>query len=270
MHPNLEGVPETMLWTLHNRAAEAARPDGCLRDPKCLEIYRAIEYDYERRFGRPDGSHGMRAHLFDRRVSDFLAEHPDAVIVNLGEGLETQRYRIHAPDALWLSVDVPEAIAIRELFIPASDQHLHVRLSALDVAWFDAVPGDRPCFIGAQGLFMYFEEDELATLMQAMAQRFPGAVLMFDYLNLALSMLSTSAYGWMQTSHYRTPPMPWGIDRHALAPTISRWIGREVQVHNVTFTATHGPWRWIMPALEGWAPLWADKMPGVCWLRFPD
>ena len=54
--PNLTGVPETTLWTLHNRASEAARPDGCLRDPKCLEIYRALDYDYVRSFGRAEPS----------------------------------------------------------------------------------------------------------------------------------------------------------------------------------------------------------------------
>ena len=31
---NLSGVPETMLWTLHNRATEAKRSDGLIRDPE--------------------------------------------------------------------------------------------------------------------------------------------------------------------------------------------------------------------------------------------
>ncbi|MEM9462324.1 MAG: class I SAM-dependent methyltransferase, partial [Myxococcota bacterium] len=30
--PGLSGVPETMLWTLHNRATESIRPDGVLKD----------------------------------------------------------------------------------------------------------------------------------------------------------------------------------------------------------------------------------------------
>lgn len=103
MHPELTDIPETMLWTLHNRAREAARADGCITDPKCLEIYRAIDYDYQAHFGRADGSHGVRSMLFDRQISRFIKEHPDAVIVNLGEGLETQRYRIDSPGTLWVS-----------------------------------------------------------------------------------------------------------------------------------------------------------------------
>jgi hypothetical protein len=33
----LEGVPETLLWTLYHRATEARRPDAVLRDPKAVE-----------------------------------------------------------------------------------------------------------------------------------------------------------------------------------------------------------------------------------------
>lgn len=32
------GVPETMLWTLHNRASEARRPGSFLHDPECMRI----------------------------------------------------------------------------------------------------------------------------------------------------------------------------------------------------------------------------------------
>ncbi|RMX07095.1 class I SAM-dependent methyltransferase [Allofranklinella schreckenbergeri] len=265
--PGLSDVPETMLWTLHNRASEAARPDGCIRDPQCLEIYRAIDYDYERSFGRADPSHGVRSQLCDARLREFLAEHPDGVIVNLGEGLETQRFRIDAPQALWLSIDLPEAIAVRERFIQPDAQHLHIARSALDTAWFDAVPPGRAVFICAQGLFMYLREQEVAQLVSAMAARFPGAILMFDYLNRALSRRTLSQRGWMKTRHYRTPPMPWGIDRDQLAPSFSRWIGQPVKVHNVTFLFPRGPLRWLIPLLEK-TPL-GHKMPGLCWLRLP-
>ncbi len=270
MQKQLSGVPETMLWTLHNRASEAARPDGCIRDEKCLEIYRSIDYDYMRRFGPPDGSHAVRAQLFDAHIRAFLAASPNGLIINLGEGLETQRYRIDLPpDALWVSIDLPGSIEVRERFIQPDTQHWHIAKSAFDTSWFDDVPAGRLAFISAQGLLMYFRESELAELLHALAQRFPGSLLMFDYLNLALSQLSCSPWGWMVTSSYRTPPMPWGIDRAALQPTLSRWIGQPVEVHNVTYRHPRGPWQWLAPTLENWAPHLANKLPGICWLQFP-
>ncbi len=90
--PNLTGVPETMLWTLHNRAGEALREDGLLQDRKLVEIYRALDYDYEGSFGKAQPSHASRA--VDAEIRAFSTAHPDGVIVNLGEGLETHRFRI--------------------------------------------------------------------------------------------------------------------------------------------------------------------------------
>ena len=271
--PNLTGVPETTLWPLHNRASEAARPDGCIHDPKCLEIYRALDYDYDRSFGPADASHGVRSQLFDQKIAEFLQQHLNGVIVNLGEGLETERFRFEEPEyaqSLWLSVDLPEAIALRERFIQPDERHLHIPLSALDTAWFDAVPPDRPVFIAAQGLFMYFTEDEVGTLTKAMARRFPDALLMFDYLNTFLSRKTMSDKGWMKTKHYRTPPMPWGLDRDQLTPLFSRWLEQPVEVHNVTFLYPRGFWHWFVPFAEKHLPRLMNRVPGVCWLQLPD
>ncbi|PAT40149.1 class I SAM-dependent methyltransferase [Vandammella animalimorsus] len=267
--PGLRDVPETTLWTLHNRASEAARPDGCIRDPKCLEIYRALDYDYERRFGPAEASHGVRSQLFDERMRAFVAAHPDGVIVNLGEGLETHRFRVHAPRALWLSVDLPEAIALRERFIAPDAQHRHIAASAMDLAWMDAVPPGRAVFISAQGLLMYLREQDVAALLRAMATRFPGAWLMFDHLHPRLSARSLSAQGWMKTPHYRTPPMPWGVRRDALQPLISRWLGQPVAVQHVRFRFPRGPLRWLVPLLER-TPFVNHLPGGVCWLRLPE
>lgn len=269
LQPGLTEVPETMLWTLHNRASEAARSDGCIRDPKCLEIYHAIDYDYERSFGKAEPSHGIRSQLFDDRLREFLTTHPNGIIVNLGEGLETQRFRINAPGALWLSVDLPQSIALRERFITPDAQHLHVAASALDTVWFNAVPPGRAVFITAQGLMMYFREEEVATLIKAMAVRFPGAYFMFDHICPRLSRHTLSAGGWMKTPHYRTPPMPWGVRRDQLQPAVSSWLGQSVAIHNVTFMFPRGPLRWLVPLLEK-TPI-ANYLPGgVCWLQFPQ
>lgn len=59
----LADVPETMLWTLHNRATEAMRKDGIINDEKCIEIYQSIDYDYERSFGKGEPSHALRSLL---------------------------------------------------------------------------------------------------------------------------------------------------------------------------------------------------------------
>ena len=223
MNPALTDVPETMLWTLHNRASEASRPDGVFDDPEAIRIYRALDYDYERSFGPAEASHALRSMLFDRELRRFAEAYADAVVVNLGEGLETQRYRVDVPGLDWVSVDLPDAQRVRERFITPDARHRHVARSALDTAWFDEVPPGRPTFITAQGLFMYFAETDLRPLVAAMAERFAGGALMFDAIPPWLSKKTMAPGGGQKTPHYTTPPMPWGIKRSALETTLRSW-----------------------------------------------
>lgn len=264
---NLTNVPETMLWTLHNRANEAMREDGFIHDPKCISIYQAINYDYERSFGKADGSHGMRSMIFDKYVLQFIQQHKNAVIVNLGDGLETQQFRIHHTDVLWLSIDLPEAIAMRERFIQPTAQCQHIAKSVLDISWFDAVPMNRPVFITAQGLFMYFTENQLSSLFQAMAKRFSGAILMFDYLSEAFSKRTLGDKGWQKTKYYRTPEMPWGVNRNHLATTLSKWIGYPITVNNIDYRFPRGIYRYLFPILQN-LPVIKNRLPSICYIQF--
>ncbi len=267
MRPDLFGVAETALWPLHNRASEASRADGILHDPEAIRIYRALDYDYERAFGPADASHAVRSAMFDVELRAFLDHHPDGVIVNLGEGLETQRFRVAGGDALWLSVDLPEVMAIREHFIVPDDRHRHVPRSALDRAWFDEVPKERPVYITAQGLLMYLPEDQVRRLFQDVADRFSGAWFAFDTIPRWLSRKTVKGV-WRKTAYYTTPKMPWGIDRHQIGPTLRTWVPTLDEVTQLRWPRPpRGIMRWLLPVLLA-TPVLNRHIPVVTRVRF--
>lgn len=239
-----------MLWTLHNRANEAMRADAVLRDDRAIDIYQALsDYDYDGAFGPAEPSHAIRSKTFDDALRGFFAEAPQGVVVNLGEGLETQRFRVDSPGSLWLSVDLPEAIAIRERFIEPDTRHLHLGLSATDRAWFERVPSKRPLFVTAQGLFMYLPEAEVRSLLIDLAARFPGAWIGFDTIPRWLSRKTMSAKGWRRTANYTTPPMPWGINRDEIAEQLRTWVPGVRSVRHEPWRFPRGLGRWL------WGPL---------------
>ena len=244
----LGGVPETMLWTLHNRASEAARPDAFLRDDDAVRIYRSIPYDYRRSFGKPDGSHAARSRIFDDALRPWLASHPGAAVVELGAGLETQFRRVDNGSVRWLCVDVPEAIAVRERFLPPTDRCRHLAVSALDPAWIDAVDASRPVFVTAQGLFMYFEESDVARLIGAIATRLAGAELMFDAIPPWFSRKTLR--GTNKTPHYQVPPMPWGVNRNEIEPLLRIWAPNIASVAQVPFGYQRGLAGALLPVIS--------------------
>lgn len=267
---NLTNVPETMLWTLHNRAVEAMREDGIIKDNKAIEIYNSIDYDYEGNFGKADSSHAIRSVIFDREIDKFLRTYPDSTIVNLGEGLETQRFRFTEEQALWLSIDVPEAIEIRERFIQPDERHLHISLSALDRCWFDSVPKDKPVFITAQGLLMYFQPEEVKSIMQDITKTFNQGYLMFDIISRWLSGKTMSAQGWKKTSNYTTPNMPWGINANEVEPTLNSWVTNAEEIVNIGYdNFPRGTNKWVSWFLSSFPPL-KNIMPSIIKLSFSN
>jgi O-methyltransferase involved in polyketide biosynthesis len=228
--PNLADVSETMLWALHNRASEARRRDGVLVDPDSVRIHDAIDYDFARHFGDPAGSLASRAAEIDRALRQWLERHPDGFVVSLGEGLETQGRRVDNGRMRWLSVDLPDAMRLRERFLTPTDRFRHSAVSALDPDWMDTVDPSSGVFIVAQGLLMYLEPEAVRELLAGIADRFPGAEMVFDVVPRWFSHLTL--LGLYQTPHYRLPPMPWGINRDEIEPMLRRW---HLRIANVAF-----------------------------------
>ena len=143
----LEGVSATTLWTLHNRASEAKRSDGVIRDPWAVTLFDVISYDYLK-FGSPTSrmpcgrkpsipSHtpiwrpipGIRGGA-GRRPADQL----------LAAGPRRSGRRID----LVLSRFAP-VMALREKLLPHDDRIVPLAQSALDRSWMDRVDNIERC-----------------------------------------------------------------------------------------------------------------------------
>ncbi|MEF9898134.1 MAG: class I SAM-dependent methyltransferase [Pseudomonas sp.] len=243
--PGLSGVPETMLMTVWNRAAFAQGNDPLLDDPVLLQLIERIDYDFHGRFGKPQATHGIRSRYADERVKDFLARHPDGTVVALGEGLETQLWRVDNGQVNWYSVDLPEAIETRRAFLPSHPRNTLLACSALDPHWLEQVRRETqgPVFVTAAGLLMYFQAAEVLDLLQRLVQHLGQGELFFDCIPPWYSRKTLK--GLAMTPHYQTPPMPFGLALGELEPFV-----HEVPGLAVLQALTYGePWPRYMRAL---------------------
>ena len=132
---SLDPVPETLLWTLWHRAVEARRSDSVIDDPLALELVERIDFPFAERFGSGESLsqwQALRARCFDGVVGRFLAVHPGATVVALGEGLETQLWRVDDERVHWVTVDLPEVTELRRALLPAHGRNTLVASSALE------------------------------------------------------------------------------------------------------------------------------------------
>jgi O-methyltransferase involved in polyketide biosynthesis len=176
---DLSGIPETLLWNLGRRAAAARTRRSLLKDPRAVEVVDRLDYDFADA-SRGAGWHAVRVATFDAAIRRFLARYPSGTVVALGEGLETQFWRVDNGRMWWVSVDLPETLELRHKLLPDGPRQRSHAGSALELEWLDHVDPANPTLTTAQGLFMYFQRKQVHELIAAMARRLPGASLIFD------------------------------------------------------------------------------------------
>jgi len=193
--PELSGVPETMLITLYLRAMETQRPDALINDDKAVELVKRLDYDFDRvrRIPMSDANRLpiiLRNREFDRYAQDFLARHPDAVVVHIGCGLDARFERVDNGQVEWYDLDFPHVIELHRRLVCDERERYHLLgCSVLDNAWLDTVRvhrlgnhpvGTRPFLFLAEGVFMYLQEAQVRSLVLTLRDHFPGAELVFD------------------------------------------------------------------------------------------
>lgn len=225
-NPNLSGVSETLLITLYLRAMESQRPDALLKDEKAVALLKKISEDGLYDFSRIKSLHLSEANKlviilrnreFDRCTRDFLARHPDAVMVHIGCGLDTRFERVDNGQVQWYDLDLPHVIELRKQLIGGQDDRYHLlSCSVLEDAWLGAVSMHRrhPFLFLAEGVFMYFEEAQVKWLVLTLRDCFPGAELVFD----AYSPIHVLRHNLQMSTSRISFQTHWGI-----------WHGQELE-----------------------------------------
>ncbi len=210
---DLSGVAETLLITLYIRAMESQHPDALRKDEKAVALVTQMGYDFSRieqiKMDEEDKVALILRNLeFDRYTRDFLARNPDAVTVHIGCGFDSRFERVDNGTVEWYDLDLPDVIELRRKLIGCEGGRYHLLgCSVFDEAWLKAVSAyqQRPFLFLAEGVFMYFEEAQVKSLIMTLLEHFPGAELVFDayspYLvwanNLRLSLTKFGArYHW--------------------------------------------------------------------------
>lgn len=179
----LTPVEQTAFLTMYARALDSRWDRPILGDTLADDAVGKIDYDFAGLGVQTSVvcQTALRAKMLDDRVRAFVKSHPDAVVVDLGAGLDSGVYRVAPPPSVdWYSVDLPGITALREEVLPALAQSHSVPVSLADPQWPDTIPADRPTMLIADGLFAFLTEQAITGIFRRITDHFGSGELAFN------------------------------------------------------------------------------------------
>jgi len=209
----LGGISASMLACLWSRAQLSKEYSSLFYDAKAIELVERIDYDFlasdvppfvgimlmfnmSRKVNRPEFRLGtLRAKQFDDKAKAYIAEHPNASIINIAAGLDTTFYRVDNGLIRWYDLDLPAVIDIRKQLLPEPNRVTYIAKSLLDPSWCKDINTEGGVFMIAGGVFGWFNESEVRQFFLMLADNFPNGEIVFD----AMSRSGGTFRTWVDT-----------------------------------------------------------------------
>ena len=199
-------VQETLIIPLYSRKLCSRLYPNIYQDETAVRLINEIDYDFSKaeknfrslmqRFGALEVA--MRQNDLAWEVRDYLKTHPKAAVVNLGCGLDNTGRSCDNGSCKIYNLDFPDVIAVRNELLPADEREKNIPCDLNNTKWFEKIDASGGAIFFASGVFYYFLTEQVKALVQAMANAFPGGVLVFDAANrIAVKMIAKT---WLKSA----------------------------------------------------------------------
>jgi O-methyltransferase involved in polyketide biosynthesis len=207
----MDEVEKTLVLPLAAKAAESRRAHPILLDERAEMILSslALSPDELKIPKKSELMMLMRAKRFDLFGSSVLEQHPGAVVLHLGCGLDSRKERIGTSSCRWYDVDLPEVMRFRRTFFEMEEGYTMISSSVSDLSFLDDIDLESSHVLCmAEGLLMYLSEQEVRSLVCEIARRAGSLDLICD----VFSKLTAKHIGSHPSLRNVKDHHFWGVD----------------------------------------------------------
>jgi O-methyltransferase involved in polyketide biosynthesis len=172
----------SLFLTLYFRALDYNSPRPILGDATSARLADTIGYDFGQlkvmRAKRLDLA--LRTRTLDNLVRSFIANNPDAVVLDLGCGLDPRMIRCNPPSStLWYDIDFPVVVELRKRFLPESSAR-QISADVTKSGWMDDIPSERPTMLVADGLMAFMSDQAFRDMIRRLTAHFSTGEFAFN------------------------------------------------------------------------------------------
>ena len=129
-HIEKDTVQETLVIPLYGRKVCTELYPNLYKDETAIKLMEQVDYDFSAlaeqakktmyRFGFLEVA--VRQNDLSEEITEYLAEHPNAAVVNLGCGLDGMGRKCDNGKCKIYNLDFPDVISIRNELLPAGER----------------------------------------------------------------------------------------------------------------------------------------------------
>jgi O-methyltransferase involved in polyketide biosynthesis len=201
-HIEKNTVQETLIIPLYGRKVCSDRFPELFKDPEAERICSMLDYDFAEKGKQMESGVGLfgalevaqRQYDITCEVKSYLKVHPNAAVVNLGCGLDDTFRKCDNGTCKGYNIDMSDVINVRSELLPEKDREKNLGFDLNDEKWMDEIDAGEGTIFYATGVFYYFKTEDVKALFCRLAERFPGAVLVFDACNRRGAKMMTKTW----------------------------------------------------------------------------
>ena len=183
-HIEKNTVQETLVIPLFGRLVCSERFPELFSDPEAKRICDSLDYDFAEKRKKMESAAGLFGALeVAQRQYDLRCEVEMYLKDHLGCGLDDTFTKVDNGECSGYNIDLPDVIKVRNDLLPAGEREMNLACNLNDYSWMNKIDASGGAVFFAAGVFYYFKTEDVKKLFQAMAERFPGGVLVFDSCN---------------------------------------------------------------------------------------
>lgn len=210
----LKNVPKTLLIPLYMRYLETIKDkDRLMEDALCEYAVNHVDFEFSQWDDEDAMQLGIvvRSCIYDDVVRNYINENPESTIIQFGSGLDTRFNRVDNGRIIWVDIDFPEVIELREKLFDNRDKDRWKFISGdiFDYEWFEKIPKDRRIFFLTEGVLLYYPENQVKDLLKEIADRYPSCEIIIDAITNLYIMFGGREFTHLLKDDQNHLPFKW-------------------------------------------------------------
>ncbi|MBE5872486.1 MAG: class I SAM-dependent methyltransferase [Lachnospiraceae bacterium] len=174
-------VNKTLFIPLYGKS-KVSKQGIILKDPDAEKIWKSETFPINGKSASKWLAYNMamRARVFDDWTERMLDIYKDALVLQVGCGLDSRCNRVKRDYKAWLDCDFSDVLSIRKKYYKETVKYHMVELDATKPEQIGIFPDSDTVILVLEGLSMYLSKEQLHNFLKALEEKYPKLHILMD------------------------------------------------------------------------------------------